>query len=39
MRPTLLGTLYPVGAGSSAIRPSIDPNRRRVRCPSASKSQ
>src|ERR1039457_5325717 len=24
--------LYPVGTGSSAIRPNIAPNRRRVRC-------
>ena len=31
--------LYPVGTGSSAIRPSIAPNRRRFRCPSASSSQ
>jgi hypothetical protein len=27
--------LYPVGIGNSAIRPSIAPNRRLLRCPSA----
>src|ERR1019366_3360243 len=39
--PLLTGprSTYPVGIGSSAIRPSIAPNRRRVRCPSASSSQ
>ena len=31
--------LYPVGTCSNAIRPSIAPNRRRVRWLSASKSQ
>jgi hypothetical protein len=28
--------IYPVGTGSRAIRPSIAPNRRRVRCPCAA---
>jgi hypothetical protein len=31
--------IYPVGIGKSAIRPSIAPNRSRVRCPSASSNQ
>src|ERR1019366_5192914 len=30
---------YPVGIGSSAIRPSMAPNRRRFRCPSASRAR
>src|SRR5712692_3521931 len=32
-------SFYPVGTGSSEIRSSVAPNRRRVRCPSASSSQ
>src|SRR5580704_681851 len=31
--------LYPVRSGSTAMRPTIAPNRRRFRCPSASRSQ
>ena len=34
--PTRPLSTYPVVIGNSAIRPSIAPNRRRVRCPSAS---
>ena len=37
--PTGPRSTYPVGIGSSAIRPSIALNRRRFRCPSASSSQ
>jgi len=37
--PGLTSIRYPVGTGSSAIRPSMAPNRRRFRCPSASSSQ